>query len=85
MVAIFDLPLTRAWLKTYFLETETRPRRYRDVGYPSQDPLETKTWRPRHLMLNYNSSLVVNHLLQRLCLVPKGLVYAAMLWKIICD
>jgi len=62
-----------------------------DIGYPrrdvvrSQDPLKTERWKPRHLMLNYNKSLVVYHLLQCLCLVLNGLVYAAMLASIVYD
>jgi len=49
----------------------------RDVGN-SRDPLETMTWRPKHLMLILNDirSLVVYHLFCYfcLCLVLKGLL-----------
>jgi len=65
--------------------------RDRDVDKFGRDKIETldtrdKTLvgietlsRPRHLVLNYNRSLVVYHLLLSLCRVLKGLVYAVIL------
>jgi len=83
-------------LETYFLETETWLNSWdqdinkfgwlwlrRDVGR-SRDPLQTETWRLRHLMLNYNSRLLIYHSLYCLCLVLKDLVYVAMMGSIIC-
>jgi len=47
-------------VKTYFLET------FKILETKTLTNLaETVTWRPKHLMLNYNRSLAVNHLGQK--------------------